>query len=238
MSFGRTCFSLSVLCAVCCAAQQFDAASIRPSGLPRVAGEGVERQRVDVSPGGVTFTYTTLAHAILWAYDVKFYQISGPQWIWQDRYEIAGKTEQRAAVEQLHTMMQALLAERFHLALHRENRMQSVYKLVVTKGGVKLRESTEPPGMGVVNGSFVFRHVTMEGLAERLSELLALDRVVLDATGIAGIYDVTLRDGTHATRDEPGPIFDALAELGLELKSGKAPIETLVVDRAERPSGN
>ena len=124
------------------------------------------------------------------------------------------------------------------MAVHRASRVQPVYELVARKGGVNLRESTEPQGMGVVNGSFVFRHVTMKELAERLSDLAALDRVVLDATRIAGIYDITLRDGTHATRDQPEPIFDALGELGLELKTGKAPIETIVIDRADRPSAN
>ena len=219
-------------------AAQFDVATVKPSGTPRATGEGVEQQRVEVSPSGLTFVYTTLAHAILWSYGVKFYQVSGPAWIWQDRYEIAGRTEQRVRVEQLQVMMQGLLAERFHLAMHRASRVQPVYELVARKGGVKLRESTAPPGMGVVNGSFVFRHVTMEELAVRLSDLVALDRVVLNATRIAGIHDVTLRDSAHATRDQPEPILEALGDLGLELKTSKAPVETIVVDRADKPSAN
>jgi uncharacterized protein (TIGR03435 family) len=206
--------------------------------MPRVAGEGVGRQRVQVSPGGVTFSYTTLAHAILWAYDVRSYQVSGPEWIWQDRYEIEAKTEHRVTVEQLRMLMQGLLADRFHLAVHRDSPLKPVYELVAGKGGVKLRESTEKAGMGVVDKDFLFMHVTMPEFAERLSDLAALDRPVLNATGIAGVYDVILPRAAWATRDEPEPIFDALGELGLELKAAKAPIEVILVDHAEKPTAN
>ena len=171
----------------------------------------------ELTPGGRRFIATNqyMVALLMFAYDVSPLQISGiPSAFSQDRYDVEATCEQPMTKEQLPHLLQALLAERFHLAVHRASRVQPVYELVARKGGVNLRESTEPQGMGVVNGSFVFRHVTMKDLVERLSDLAALDRVVLDATRIAGIYDITLRDGTHATRDQPEPIFDALGEVG------------------------
>jgi uncharacterized protein (TIGR03435 family) len=227
---------IALVAGVCAGQPSFDVASVKPS--PLRMGEGSGRMRLTVRPTGVTFENATLSDCIQWAYKVRFYQIAGPDWISSERYDIAAGMEHALNVEQLRDFLRGMLAQRFRLDFHHESRVRPVYALTVRKNAVSLPPSTQPASMRAVNGSFVFTHVTMGDLAEHLSELAALDRPVVDRTGVAGIFDVTLRQATAATRDDPGPIFTALGELGLELKAEKAPLDTMAIDHAERPGTN
>lgn len=175
------------------------------------------------------------------AYHVKFYQVSGPDWLVAERYDIMAKTDARASKEQLMVMLQALLTDRFSLRLHRETRTVSVYELVAKSQAMKLnRASSDETGQGmtVENGSFVFRGVTMAEFAERLSDFSSFDRPVLDRTGMDGLFDITLPSAATAMRSDPDAIFAAVEGAGFRLNSAKAPLEMLVVDHAERPSPN
>jgi uncharacterized protein (TIGR03435 family) len=83
--------------------------------------------------------------------------------------------------------------------------------------------------------------VTMAMLADQIDTLAG--RVVLDRTGLPGRYEFTLRfarPGTTSTAPtDPPEIFTALQEqLGLKLEADRAPIETLVIEHIERPSGD
>ena len=64
----------------------------------------------------------TLSSAIQWAYDVRDYQVSGPAWIRDSRYDISAKAAGPADEKQMRTMLQGLLAERFKLTLHRRRK--------------------------------------------------------------------------------------------------------------------
>jgi uncharacterized protein (TIGR03435 family) len=77
------------------------------------------------------------------AYDVKNYQISGPAWLDMERYDIAASIPSGATKKQFNLMLQNLLAERFHLALHHESKEVQGYELVPGKRGPKLKESAE-----------------------------------------------------------------------------------------------
>ena len=167
----------------------FDMASIKPGQIERAGGEGRRSERVTTSAKGVTLTNVSLSYCIQWAYDLKFYQVIGPDWVTQDRYDIAAKTEQISTKEQLQTMLQSLLAERFQWRFHKETRNIPVYELVVRKNPVKLQEAKADleKGFGVVDGSFVFSHVTLSEFAAYLSDLAAIDRPVQDKTGLAGV---------------------------------------------------
>jgi bla regulator protein blaR1 len=102
---------------------------------------------------------------------------------------------------------------------------------------------------------------TLTAQAAPISSLLnalraeSMERPLLDKTGLTGKYDFTLTwapenvsvavpGGAASSQGVPGDpaapsLFVALEEqLGLKLESGKAPIEIIVIDRAERPSGN
>src|ERR1700733_12491498 len=107
---------------------EFSAASIKPSQIYHAGGEGSGQEHVAVSGTGVTFTNASLSFCMQWAYNVRFYQISGPDRITQDRYDVIAKTDQPASKEQFMSMTQTLLADRFELKFHRETRSFPVYE--------------------------------------------------------------------------------------------------------------
>jgi len=93
------------------------------------------------------YTFMTLKDLMAVAYKVKAYQITGPDWIndMSTRFDIVGKMPEGSSVDQAPQMLQALLAERFKLAVHRETKGHSILALVVGKGGPKLQESAPDP---------------------------------------------------------------------------------------------
>jgi len=121
----------------------FEVASVKPaapvgrgqllSGQTHV-GMQIDAARVDI--GGMS-----LAELIRVAYRVKLYQVSGPDWMASERFDVLAKMPEGANREQVPEMLQALLAERFKLTAHRESKEHAVYALVVGKNGPKLKES-------------------------------------------------------------------------------------------------
>jgi uncharacterized protein (TIGR03435 family) len=91
------------------------------------------------------FGYLPLNSMILYAYKLKQYQISGPDWMTSQAFEIHAKIPEGGTKEQVPEMMQSLLAERFKLVSHRENKDLPVYALIVSKDGHKLKEAIEEP---------------------------------------------------------------------------------------------
>src|SRR5580658_2632420 len=83
----------------------------------------------------------SIAEMMRYAYQVKPYQVTGPEWFSAERYSIVAKMTEGATRDQVPQMMQALLAERFKLAFHRETKELPVYALTVMKTGLKLKES-------------------------------------------------------------------------------------------------
>ncbi|HEY1760904.1 MAG TPA: TIGR03435 family protein [Bryobacteraceae bacterium] len=72
-------------------------------------------------------------------------QISAPNWIDTEKYDVAANVPPRATKEQFQKMLENLLVERFKLALHHETKTLPVYELVTAKNGPKVRESVETP---------------------------------------------------------------------------------------------
>jgi bla regulator protein blaR1 len=167
--------------------------------------------------------------------------------------------EQRRLARQ---RLQALLAERFNLIVRREAKELPVYALTVAKNGPRLKESTGE-SLGVQQsrpGELVGTGTTIVFLAGALSRLAG--RPVLDKTDLAGRYDFRLEwtpePGSLGGFGKPAPIGPAeggdgagahdltgpsLAsalqqQLGLKLESQKGPLETIVVERVERPTAN
>src|ERR1019366_1073156 len=110
-------------------APAFDVASVKASqpGQPGPGGGRGRRDNIQVSPGTVTMRNVSLKSSIRWAWHVSEFQVSGPDWLDSERYEIAGKAPGPATEEQLRLMMQTLLRERFKLALHRQTKELSAY---------------------------------------------------------------------------------------------------------------
>jgi uncharacterized protein (TIGR03435 family) len=140
-------------------------------------------------------------------------------------------------------MLQALLADRFQLAVHRETRQVSGYVLVVAKTGSKMTPAK--PGQDgsntSSNGTYLkATNVTMEALARSLSGIREISKLVVDRTDLNGRFDFTMEWApVQAESDEHPGIFTAIQEqLGLKLESAKVPVEAVVIDRAEKPSEN
>ncbi len=240
------------LCAVSAFGQSsklpsFEVASIKPFERGDQPGHGM----TSVSGPNVTMTGYTLRGLILYAYDMRGYQISGgPSWMNSDEFKILAKVEGDAKPEtaEVRKMVQSLLAERFGVKLRRESKEARVYLLMPAKTGTKLTASNaQRPNMGMSVGHLMMTKATLTQMAALLSSVLS--RPVLDRTGIAGEYDFTLdssdismgRTIQEAPQEAPsGPsIFTAIQEqLGLKLEASKGEIETLVIEQATKPVAN
>jgi uncharacterized protein (TIGR03435 family) len=200
----------------------FEVASVKPSP-PVKAGERVYYGPArggpgTPDPGQITWTYARFFDLLMTAYDVKNYQISGPDWLQNERYDVVVRVPAGTTKEQVRVMWQNLLAERFGLTLHRESREFRVDELVIAKGGAKLKESAEDaagvmagkppelkdgqvigPGMIVTlmpggNGAVALHAYAKAMPMSRLTSLLGgqVNLPVLDKTGLVGYYDFTL----------------------------------------------
>jgi uncharacterized protein (TIGR03435 family) len=222
----------------------FDVASIRASQIGR-GGEGSRREKVQISPGSLNMQNVSLKSAIRWAYHVMDYQVSGPDWLNFERFDIAAKAAEPASEDQMRMMLQALLAERFKLALHRETKELPAYVLVVAKGGLKFHES-QTEGEPVLNPDKARMGVEVKGVpATQFIEMLSniLHAPVINKTGLEGRYDATVNVGKYMPDGSAGAApFDPVSmvmtalqeELGLKLESKKMALDFLIIDRVEK----
>jgi uncharacterized protein (TIGR03435 family) len=197
--------------------------------------------------GRCVITDGRLSHLIGMAYGVSMAMIqNAPDWViaGADRFNVEAKAEDPAHTTeaQLHEMLQALLAERFQLKFHRENRDMAGFAIVIGKNGPRLREAKGDEVGLFGNGgkprpgepiSLKLRGFSMPQLAALLSQIGP--GPMADKTGLTGEYDFDL------TWDESsGPsLFTALQEqLGLKLEPRKVPVMFFVFDSAERPGDN
>jgi uncharacterized protein (TIGR03435 family) len=226
---------------------RFEVSSVKPVAPNRVS-RGTTRR---IEPGSITYLNITLGEFITMAYEVKHYQLSGPNWIVDfgstDRYDLIAKAATAASKQEIQKMLGPLLAERFHLVIHRETREFPVYALVVTKNGPKFKPGDGGP-LSVApdsDGGFYYKNYTMEALAESLSLMTSVARPVLDRTGLKGaysfnadIYNLAKGLGPAEWKEamvNSDAIFSTLPDqLGLKLESQKAPIDIIAIDRADK----
>src|SRR5271169_3775092 len=116
---------------------QFEVASVKPSVESANAMANVSRG-LHIDGAMVSFNGMPLKWYIHYAYTVKESQVSGPDLLSSERFDIVAKLPAGAAREQIPAMMQALLADRFKMTLHRESKESPVYALIVGKGGIKM----------------------------------------------------------------------------------------------------
>jgi len=223
-------------------------------------------------PAGFVSKNSSLQQVIRVAYGVEDDRIVGaPAWLASEKYDVdlrEGNSamndprqlspEQRASEQGV--MLQAVLADRLKLTVHREAREVSVYALVLAKSGPRLQQSkpgdTYPNGFkgpdGVArpggihlagNNRLIAQSVPIGPLRAHLS--WQLRRTILDETGLSGTYDFTLQlpNGVPLGIDNPTPpesyepaLSTAIEEqLGLQLEPRKASMEVLVIDHVEKP---
>jgi uncharacterized protein (TIGR03435 family) len=125
---------------------KFEVASIKPSLRPAEAMAAGRNVGARIDGAQVDIGVASLALLIKMAYRVEMYQISGPDWMATERFDILAKIPDGATKEQVPEMLQALLADRFKLVVRRESKEEPVFALLVDQGGPKLKES--PPGAG------------------------------------------------------------------------------------------
>jgi uncharacterized protein (TIGR03435 family) len=240
----------------------------------------------DLEPDGISIRSVTLLGLLQSAYaeissnatgfGLRDNQIVGaPNWATTYLYAIEGRIDPSVAVElnklspiqqdlaRAH-MLQAMLADRFKLKAHPENREGPVYYLIVARNGPKLKQATPgesyPKGpvplrfpwqagsvvMGVPPDPGSTKRLGLGAPIVRLTETLSawLHCPVIDKTGLTGKYDFQLQ-WTASEGAETGPaanwpsLFTAIQEqLGLKLESGKGPVPILVIDHVEKASGN
>jgi bla regulator protein blaR1 len=242
---------------------RFAVASIRPSpaGATRDLGGCCT---VRYQPGGrVTATNVGVVDLIVSAYRLQYWQVSGgPSWadpdmmVTTDRYNIEAAAEGDATPDQMREMLRGLLADRFGLVLKPGTQTRRTYDLVVASGGPKLqllkvdeyRESIRSGG-----GRIIAEQMTMPDLARMLGG--QVKTVVHDRTGLPGIYKFSVAwtpdqfrlsgVGRPAQNGEPGidpngpTLFDALRDqLGLRLQETKGLVDSVVIERVERPAAN
>jgi uncharacterized protein (TIGR03435 family) len=215
----------------------FETASVKPNK----SGSGSASE--NETNGRLSATNITLRDCLKLAYGLKSYQISGPAWLSEERYDIAAKAPDHTASGQLMAMLQTLLTERFSLMLHRDRQELPVYALVVGKNGSKLQAVSAGDIQSRLRrdnatATLTGTKMSMADLADSLSG--QVDRPVVDKTGLTGVFDVTLKwtpAEKHATPDPA--LFTAIEEqLGLKLEAEKDLVEVLIIDHAEKvPAG-
>lgn len=231
----------------------FEVASIKPS-------DPATPIAIHRSGYRIATTSTSLLFLITWAYDIHADRVYGKSsWLDSTRFDIMANApqdnrpappRQPGQPTELQQMMQALLADRFGLVLHRETRELPMYALIAAKGGPRLHLSETPAVFGQTpfnmpgGGRLIGTQVSAEMLAKVLSN--QLDRSVQDQTGLKGVFDFKLEwepdppstrpDGMPASADPRAgsSLFTAIQEqLGLKLDSRKGPVEVLVIDHIE-----
>jgi uncharacterized protein (TIGR03435 family) len=198
----------------------------------------------------------TMVDLIASGYSVDALNVQGgPSWLEYNRYDIDAKTDPATSETDQKLMLQTLLADRFHLAVHNGTAPMPAYVLRAGKDKPKLKpaESTasstcdrqQPPPGSPPLMDFVCHNQTMEQLAQFLRNTRGggyLNQPVVDDTGLKGAFDFELKWTPSGGRDRAGAasvsIFDALADqLGLKLLLETAPRPVLVVDSVdEMPS--
>ena len=260
----------------------FEVASIRPNsqgfidlgGGARLLSGATRCQGTDTRPipgdplpvtpqGRCIIRNSTLEEMMNNAYGLRFQSprpilnqmiVGGPSWTETSAFDVEAKAENSATVtnQQLLSMLQTLLVDRFKLKFHRETREASGLSLSVVRSGSKLIESkaeeqTAFTAAPAVKGTRVPIGTLVNLISQRTG------RIVLDKTGLTGLYSFTLSwvpdetelaaSGKPVVRnpgDPSGPSLMAALEeqLGLRLEAQKVPMEVVVIDSVQMPEAN
>ncbi len=239
----------------------FEVATIRPTDPDWKGGRFIRMEGAHE----LVVRNHVLRTLIATAYNLNPKTVSGgPSWIDSEHFDIVAATpgDVPPTYDEQMTMLQRLLADRFNLKFHSEEKQLPVYALKVAKGGPKLKSNTDsadsfsqgpPPLLFAVSPTTIHlpaRYATMAELAS-VFQRAVLDRPVIDETGLSGRYDFDLEfmpdetewNGAFAGRgngdsDKPG-LYTAIQEqLGLKLEATTGPVDTMVIDHIDEPTPN
>uniref|UniRef100_Q01YR3 Soil-associated protein, TIGR03435 family n=1 Tax=Solibacter usitatus (strain Ellin6076) TaxID=234267 RepID=Q01YR3_SOLUE len=232
---------MALICSLCCFAfaqspqsPAFEVASVKIS--PAQTGRGSMRGGPGTAdPGRISFTNVTLFNVILRAYDLKAYQLSAPDWLSSQRYDVTAQVPAGVSKAECNSMLQTLLNERFHMVLHHETKELQGFELVTGRGGSKLKKSSESgvpsapapsgppktdlagypelpgPGLVMMEGAkagavFVFLTARAQPLSA-LVELLSREfqMPISDQTGLNGNFDFKMEFAPQPPGALPAP---------------------------------
>jgi uncharacterized protein (TIGR03435 family) len=272
-SFERVTLSASALVLVCGLAAlcprwvafaqksdgpQFEVASVRPSDPNQGFINAVTPSLKVGGDRNLTFVHISLRDLIMLAYGVGAPQVKGPRFLNgtsdspADRFDIVARVPAGATPEQVPLMLQALLAERFHLEAHRESQTIQAYVLEVGKNPPKMKASPEGANgaarcvrsFAEHEGATLAAECTRMTSADIAQQAMALapgyfrDGPVVDQTGLQGTYDFKIEWITAAEsrdgRDGPTMIEAIQNQLGLKVERRRQAVETLVIDKLDR----
>ena len=223
----------------------FEVATIRPTD-PSDQGQGFH-----LNGHRVHIENIPVLNMICFAYKLQNSQVvNAPKWLDEARWDVDGVPDQPGipSNKQYQLMVQKLLADRFHLQFHREQRELPVYELTVLKSGSRLTPSKSAPDDGIDQTGHIGRgqqymrytNNNMQDFVEGLEYIVS--RPVVNDTGLTGRYDFLLRWSNEMQDSTPNSapgLFTAIQEqLGLKLVPTKAPVDVLVIDHVAQPSAN
>ncbi len=217
---------------------------------------GADNSGWRTAPDGIVLTNATLTWLVRSAFGtISDDQLSGlPAWVDSDRFDIQAKMDAETAAawknasrpqktQMQQQLLQSLLAERCQLKFHHETKQLPVYDLVIAKGGLKLKETSAQDGKSWMSsdGEYGADAGAMQNLIFSLSD--EVGRVIIDKTGLGDKkFEIKLKwtpDEKQGSADAGPGLFPALEEqLGLKLVPSHGPVDTVVIDRMEKPSSN
>ena len=239
----------------------FDVVTVKPSP------PGTQGKKIGFDGRRFRLTGANLNDMIALGYGMHAKQIVGaPDWAGKDLFDVDGVPDVPGMPnqKQIQSLLQKLMADRFQLKFHREQRELAVYAITVAAGGPKLTKTTagpdDPSGMGfgltklgaTANG----RNLTMADFAMWMQASVT-DRPMVDQTGLKDHYDFQLKwtpddsqflqfRGAGAAlpppSDDPNAppsFYTAVQEqLGLKIEATRAPDDVIVIDHVEKPAAN
>jgi uncharacterized protein (TIGR03435 family) len=206
------------------ATPEFEVASIKPAAplTPAMMRAGQFHSRSDNA--AFEDSNVSLLDLVTSAYDINWNRVSGPGWMNEQFFSVAAKLPAGSTKEQIPAMLRKLLADRFKLAVHHNQKVESVYLLVVDRQGAKLKESRGDTDANTKScsgrpGQYSCRATTIAELADNLSGMAVMfarmptagddaprniDLPIVDQTGLKGTYDIDLQWIPPATPEGGG----------------------------------
>jgi uncharacterized protein (TIGR03435 family) len=230
----------------------FDAADVHVS--PKSANPNVQSLGGFARGGRYQFRNATMLDMIASAYGLEPDKVmGGPSWLETDRFDILAKTSTSTTNPNAKLMLRSLLADRFKLVTHNEDKPMNAFIMTAGKPGPQLKQATaggptncngqpgDPP-----NTVIVCKNITMAVLAQALRQIdpATFDTPVTDLTGVEGGWDLELkwtnRNAIPGAGKDAIPIQEALEkQLGIKVELQKRSLPTLVVDSVNRkPTDN
>lgn len=226
-------------------AQTPDARPAFEAAFVKINTSGSNGSSSNGTTGQIVMVNQSLKRLVERAYNVKPFQVTGPEWMENVRFDITAKYPEDTKNSDRPAMLKTLLEDRFKLATHSESKEMPGYALVVAKGGLKIKPVEKGPGGTSSNGSnnsitLKVTSIPMNDIADYLARRLG--STVIDSTGVKGVYTFelhwTLDDTNGAPADggaaEFAAVQEAFGSLGLHLQAQKVPVQIVVVDHVER----